>query len=115
MCRYIFQLMSSEKHVCYFSDYVLQFPLFLGNVDGNLFSKGQCIHTCYQLFINTFRVTLGNWGSPLDKLYIQAHRNDYPIRFRSGGNADYAMDMHQKEQLHDNAMSMMQSQHFNVG
>ncbi|XP_058198984.1 probable NOT transcription complex subunit VIP2 [Rhododendron vialii] len=32
-----------------------------------------------------------------------------------GGNADYAMDMHQKEQLHDNAMSMMQSQHFNMG
>ncbi|GMI97051.1 Negative on TATA less2a [Hibiscus trionum] len=29
-----------------------------------------------------------------------------------GGNADYAMDMHQKEQLHDNTMSMMQSQHF---
>ncbi|KEH30085.1 CCR4-NOT transcription complex subunit 2 [Medicago truncatula] len=29
-----------------------------------------------------------------------------------GGNADYDMDMHQKEQLHDNASSMMQSQHF---
>lgn len=25
------------------------------------------------------------------------------------------MDMHQKEQLHDNTMSMMQSQHFSVG
>ncbi|XP_042958951.1 probable NOT transcription complex subunit VIP2 isoform X4 [Carya illinoinensis] len=31
-----------------------------------------------------------------------------------GGNADYAMDMHQKEQLHDNTMSMMQSQHFST-
>ncbi|XP_039034345.1 probable NOT transcription complex subunit VIP2 isoform X3 [Hibiscus syriacus] len=29
-----------------------------------------------------------------------------------GGNADYAIDLHQKEQLHDNTMSMMQSQHF---
>ncbi|KAH7857498.1 hypothetical protein Vadar_013393 [Vaccinium darrowii] len=32
-----------------------------------------------------------------------------------GGNADYALDMHQKEQLHDNTMSMLQSQHFNMG
>ncbi|KAF5470610.1 hypothetical protein F2P56_011114 [Juglans regia] len=32
-----------------------------------------------------------------------------------GGNADYAMDMHQKEQLHENTMSMMQSQHFSMG
>ncbi|XP_054811771.1 probable NOT transcription complex subunit VIP2 isoform X3 [Prosopis cineraria] len=32
-----------------------------------------------------------------------------------GGNADYAMDMHQKEQLHENAVSMMQSQHFSMG
>ncbi|PPR97577.1 hypothetical protein GOBAR_AA23080 [Gossypium barbadense] len=31
-----------------------------------------------------------------------------------GGNADYAMDLHQKEQLHDNTMSMMQSQHFSA-
>uniref|UniRef100_M1CZ16 CCR4-NOT transcription complex subunit n=1 Tax=Solanum tuberosum TaxID=4113 RepID=M1CZ16_SOLTU len=29
-----------------------------------------------------------------------------------GGNADYAMDLHQKEQLHDNTISMMQQQHF---
>lgn len=33
----------------------------------------------------------------------------------AGGNADYAMDMHQKEQLHDNTVPMMQSQHFSVG
>lgn len=39
---------------------------------------------------------------------------DHYIRFRSGGNSDYTMDLHQKEQLHDNAMSMMQSQHFSV-
>ncbi|XP_015581510.1 probable NOT transcription complex subunit VIP2 isoform X2 [Ricinus communis] len=32
-----------------------------------------------------------------------------------GGNADYSMDLHQKEQLHDNTMSMMQSQHFPMG
>ncbi|XP_039026416.1 probable NOT transcription complex subunit VIP2 isoform X3 [Hibiscus syriacus] len=32
-----------------------------------------------------------------------------------GGNGDYAMDMHQKEQLHDNTMLMMQSQHFSMG
>ncbi|KAF8010671.1 hypothetical protein BT93_J1350 [Corymbia citriodora subsp. variegata] len=32
-----------------------------------------------------------------------------------GGNSDYSMDLHQKEQLHDNAMSMMQSQHFSMG
>ncbi|XP_024157365.1 probable NOT transcription complex subunit VIP2 isoform X2 [Rosa chinensis] len=32
-----------------------------------------------------------------------------------GGNSDYPMDMHQKEQLHDNTVSMMQSQHFSMG
>ncbi|KAL3850724.1 hypothetical protein ACJIZ3_012606 [Penstemon smallii] len=32
-----------------------------------------------------------------------------------GGNADYSMDLHQKEQLHDNSVSMMQSQHFSMG
>ncbi|XP_027340538.1 probable NOT transcription complex subunit VIP2 isoform X2 [Abrus precatorius] len=32
-----------------------------------------------------------------------------------GGNADFAMDMHQKEQLHDSTVSMMQSQHFSMG
>lgn len=32
-----------------------------------------------------------------------------------GGNADYGMDLHQKEQLHENTMSMMQSQHFSMG
>nr|Q52JK6.1 RecName: Full=Probable NOT transcription complex subunit VIP2; AltName: Full=Protein VIRE2 INTERACTING PROTEIN2; Short=NbVIP2 [Nicotiana benthamiana]AAY15746.1 VIP2 [Nicotiana benthamiana] len=32
-----------------------------------------------------------------------------------GGNADYAMDPHQKEQLHDNTLSMMQQQHFSMG
>ncbi|XLR07332.1 hypothetical protein S83_035270, partial [Arachis hypogaea] len=31
------------------------------------------------------------------------------------GNADYAMDMHQKEQLYDNAAPMMQSQYFSMG
>ncbi|PKI31173.1 probable NOT transcription complex subunit VIP2 isoform X1 [Punica granatum] len=32
-----------------------------------------------------------------------------------GGNADYSMDMHQKEQLHENSVSMMQPQHFSMG
>lgn len=32
-----------------------------------------------------------------------------------GGNADYGMDLHQKEQLHDNNVSMMQSPHFSMG
>ncbi|KAJ7947728.1 CCR4-NOT transcription complex subunit 2 [Quillaja saponaria] len=32
-----------------------------------------------------------------------------------GGNADYTMDMHQKDQLHDNTVSIMQSQHFPMG
>ncbi|GKV01066.1 hypothetical protein SLEP1_g13659 [Rubroshorea leprosula] len=32
-----------------------------------------------------------------------------------GGNSDYGMDLHQKEQLHDNTMSMMQSHHFTMG
>ncbi|GAB4836190.1 Probable NOT transcription complex subunit vip2 [Ancistrocladus abbreviatus] len=32
-----------------------------------------------------------------------------------GGNADYGMDLHQKEQLHDNSVSLMQSQHFSMG
>jgi len=45
---------------------------------------------------------------------FQAHPIDHAIRFCTGGNADYAMDLHQKEQLHDNTMSMMQSQHFSV-
>lgn len=40
---------------------------------------------------------------------------DLAIRSCAGGNAEYAMDMHQKEQLHDNTVSMMQSQHFSVG
>ncbi|KEH39407.1 probable NOT transcription complex subunit VIP2 isoform X3 [Medicago truncatula] len=32
-----------------------------------------------------------------------------------GGNGEFTMDMHQKEQLNDNTMSMMQSQHFSMG
>ncbi|KAK8683545.1 hypothetical protein V6N13_039604 [Hibiscus sabdariffa] len=43
-------------------------------------------------------------------------KEDFPaLPGFKGGNADYAMDMHQKEQLHDNTMSMMQSQHFSMG
>ncbi|KAK4786000.1 hypothetical protein SAY86_002689 [Trapa natans] len=32
-----------------------------------------------------------------------------------GGSADYSMDLHQKEQLHDNSVPMMQPQHFSMG
>eukprot|EP01018_Ginkgo_biloba_P016455 Gb_41036 [translate_table: standard] len=32
-----------------------------------------------------------------------------------GGNVDFTMDLHQKEQHHENAMAMMQSQHFPMG
>ncbi|XP_071717115.1 probable NOT transcription complex subunit VIP2 [Rutidosis leptorrhynchoides] len=32
-----------------------------------------------------------------------------------GGNADYGIDLHQKEQIHDNNSSMMQSPHFSMG
>ncbi|KAK1412794.1 hypothetical protein QVD17_34307 [Tagetes erecta] len=32
-----------------------------------------------------------------------------------GGSADYAMDLHPKEQLHENNVSMMQSPHFSMG
>ncbi|KAI3742470.1 hypothetical protein L1987_60153 [Smallanthus sonchifolius] len=32
-----------------------------------------------------------------------------------GGNADYVMDPHQKDQIHDNNVSMMQSPHFSMG
>ncbi|KAL4568638.1 hypothetical protein LXL04_024253 [Taraxacum kok-saghyz] len=32
-----------------------------------------------------------------------------------GGKADYAMDLHQKEQLHDPNVSIMQSPHFSMG
>ncbi|XP_010557287.1 PREDICTED: probable NOT transcription complex subunit VIP2 isoform X3 [Tarenaya hassleriana] len=35
--------------------------------------------------------------------------------FSTGSNADYPMDLHQKEQLHDNSISMMQSQHLSMG
>ncbi|KAH6822001.1 NOT2 / NOT3 / NOT5 family [Perilla frutescens var. hirtella] len=32
-----------------------------------------------------------------------------------GGSVDFSMDMHQKEQIHDNSVSMMQPQHFSMG
>ncbi|KAL9171087.1 hypothetical protein ABFS82_04G187300 [Erythranthe guttata] len=32
-----------------------------------------------------------------------------------GGNADYSMDLNQKESLHDSSLSMMQPQHFSIG
>ncbi|KAK2987722.1 hypothetical protein RJ640_015387 [Escallonia rubra] len=44
------------------------------------------------------------------------HTEDFPaLPGFKGGNADYAMDLHQKEQLHDNSVSMMQPQHFSMG
>ncbi|XP_073317386.1 probable NOT transcription complex subunit VIP2 [Primulina huaijiensis] len=32
-----------------------------------------------------------------------------------GGNTDYSMELHQKDQLHDSSVSMMQPQHFSMG
>ncbi|KAL6508906.1 putative NOT transcription complex subunit vip2 [Orobanche hederae] len=32
-----------------------------------------------------------------------------------GGSADFSMDLHQKEQLHDSSVSMMHPQHFSMG
>ncbi|XP_024981270.1 probable NOT transcription complex subunit VIP2 isoform X1 [Cynara cardunculus var. scolymus] len=32
-----------------------------------------------------------------------------------GSNADYSMDLHQKDQVHENNVSMMQSPHFSIG
>ncbi|KAI4368812.1 hypothetical protein MLD38_017326 [Melastoma candidum] len=32
-----------------------------------------------------------------------------------GSSADYATELHQKDQIHDNPMSLMQSQHFSMG
>ncbi|PWA38482.1 putative NOT transcription complex subunit VIP2 [Artemisia annua] len=42
---------------------------------------------------------------------------DFPALpgFKGGGNAEYAMDLQQKDQLHDNSVSMMQSPHFSIG
>ncbi|KAK6926900.1 NOT2/NOT3/NOT5, C-terminal, partial [Dillenia turbinata] len=40
---------------------------------------------------------------------------DFPALPGYKGNADYGMDMHPKEQLHDSSMPMMQSQHFSMG
>nr|XP_007150270.1 hypothetical protein PHAVU_005G140000g [Phaseolus vulgaris]XP_007150272.1 hypothetical protein PHAVU_005G140000g [Phaseolus vulgaris]ESW22264.1 hypothetical protein PHAVU_005G140000g [Phaseolus vulgaris]ESW22266.1 hypothetical protein PHAVU_005G140000g [Phaseolus vulgaris] len=43
-------------------------------------------------------------------------KEDFPaLPGFKGGTADFAMDMYQKEQLHDNTVSMMQSQHFSMG
>ncbi|GJU06378.1 probable NOT transcription complex subunit VIP2 isoform X1 [Tanacetum coccineum] len=42
---------------------------------------------------------------------------DFPALpgFKGGGNAEYAIDPHQKDQLHENNVSMMQSPHFSIG
>ncbi|CAN8248501.1 unnamed protein product [Cochlearia groenlandica] len=41
---------------------------------------------------------------------------DFPaLTGYKGGSSDYPMDLHQNEQLHDNAMSMMHSQNFSMG
>lgn len=49
------------------------------------------------------------------RLVLAEVNTNLTLLVRIGGSgAEYAMDMHQKEQLHDNGMSMMQSQHFSV-
>ncbi|XP_047160611.1 probable NOT transcription complex subunit VIP2 isoform X8 [Vigna umbellata] len=57
------------------------------------------------------RINLGgNAGS--GGLGVQGQNRLISSVLPQGGNADFAMDMYQKEQLHDNTVSMMQSQHF---
>ncbi|XP_014497731.1 probable NOT transcription complex subunit VIP2 isoform X10 [Vigna radiata var. radiata] len=57
------------------------------------------------------RINLGgNAGS--GGLGVQGQNRLISTVLPQGGNADFAMDMYQKEQLHDNTVSMMQSQHF---
>ncbi|WJX50340.1 putative NOT transcription complex subunit vip2 [Trifolium repens] len=63
--------------------------------------------------------SLRNQGLGVSPIGQQNHEfsiqsEDFPALpgFKGGVNADYAMDMHQKEQHHDNAVPMMQSQHF---
>ncbi|XP_052726695.1 probable NOT transcription complex subunit VIP2 isoform X10 [Vigna angularis] len=60
------------------------------------------------------RINLGgNAGS--GGLGVQGQNRLISSVLPQGGNADFAMDMYQKEQLHDNTVSMMQSQHFSMG
>ncbi|XP_022635378.1 probable NOT transcription complex subunit VIP2 isoform X11 [Vigna radiata var. radiata] len=60
------------------------------------------------------RINLGgNAGS--GGLGVQGQNRLISTVLPQGGNADFAMDMYQKEQLHDNTVSMMQSQHFSMG
>ncbi|KAK6645895.1 hypothetical protein PHAVU_L003389 [Phaseolus vulgaris] len=57
------------------------------------------------------RINLGgNAGS--GGLGVQGQNRLMSGVLSQGGTADFAMDMYQKEQLHDNTVSMMQSQHF---
>ncbi|XP_077215286.1 putative NOT transcription complex subunit VIP2 [Tasmannia lanceolata] len=47
---------------------------------------------------------------------VNFQNEDFPaLPGFKGGNSDFAMDMHQKEQFHGNAGSMMQSHHFPMG
>ncbi|XP_068476721.1 probable NOT transcription complex subunit VIP2 isoform X12 [Phaseolus vulgaris] len=60
------------------------------------------------------RINLGgNAGS--GGLGVQGQNRLMSGVLSQGGTADFAMDMYQKEQLHDNTVSMMQSQHFSMG
>lgn len=42
------------------------------------------------------------------------YSHDKIDRFITGSNADYPMDLHHKEQLHENSVLMMQSQQLSV-
>lgn len=68
------------------------------------------------VLITQVHLKLGSMACSCNKVWlvVLAFVVDCVIRSYAGGNADYAMDMHQKEQLHDNTVSMMQSQHFPV-
>ncbi|XP_057955831.1 probable NOT transcription complex subunit VIP2 isoform X2 [Malania oleifera] len=55
-------------------------------------------------------------GSLQQNQEFSIQNEDFPaLPGFKGGNADYPMDLHQKEQLHDGPVSMMQSQHFSMG
>lgn len=47
-------------------------------------------------------------------VFLLTYSHDNIDRCYTGSNADYPMDMHHKEQLHENSILMMQSQQLSV-
>jgi CCR4-NOT transcription complex subunit 2 len=72
-------------------------------------------HTLAVVFLGSLRKQ--GLGVPLvqQNQEFSIQNEDFPaLPGYKGGNSEYPMDLHQKEQLHDNAMSMMHSQNFSV-